>query len=265
MDDWRLCTRCGLVPGAARDDDPEECLCDDCRRHVEHLGEAAVDLARLLVRWGREQRWRGVDAEVLLEAVGLSFALFEARVSGGPDLGGAPQLLHAGLEGDALLLTLASDPTAVWREAFGSLESPHHRVPFLVVTEPGPSPADVTLHYWDKREHAAKTLTFWSGDDQVLEEFEEATGARRWGVPWSVVQVGGLAEGSSGAVEDLCEIAGALGFFPLVGSRDAASGTATIELAGDMTELARAELVDTIASSLACDPLKVSVEPVGRR
>src|SRR5690606_29406478 len=144
-------------------------------------------------------------------------------------------------------------------------ESPHHRVPFLVVTEPGPSPADVTLHYWDKREHAAKTLTFWSGDDQVLEEFEEATGARRWGVPWSVVQVGGLAEGSSGAVEDLCEIAGALGFFPLVGSRDAASGTATIELAGDMTELARAELVATIAGWLACDPLKVSVAPVARR
>jgi len=34
MDDWRLCTRCGLVPGRPREDDPDTYLCDVCRRHV---------------------------------------------------------------------------------------------------------------------------------------------------------------------------------------------------------------------------------------
>jgi hypothetical protein len=265
MDDWRLCTRCGLVPGRARDEDPDNYLCEDCRHHVEQLGEAATDLAHVLMRWGREQEWRGVGPEVLLEAVGLSFALFEARVAGGPALAGTPQLLHAGIEGDALQLTLASDPTSVWREAFGSLESRHHRVPFLVMTETESGPVDVTLHYWDKRERAAKTISFWTADEQVLGEFSEATEARRWGVPWNVVQVGGLKESSSGAVEDLCAIVGSLGFFPATGSRDAATGTATVELAGDMTDGAREQLLEAISRSLACDPRKVSIEPAGMR
>jgi len=265
MDDWRLCSRCGLVPGRARDEDTDGFLCEECRRHVDQLGEAAVDLSHQLMRWAREQRFRGVTPEVLLEAVGLSFALFEARVVSGPDLTGAPQLLHAGIEGDALKLTLASEPTAVWREEFGSIESRHERVPFLVVTEDESGPVDVTLHYWDKRERAARTLSFWTADEQVLDEFSQASEARRWGVPWSVLHVGGLKEGSAGAVEDLCAIVGALGFFPAAGSRDAATGTATIEMAGDLSGGAREQLLDTIASSLACDPGKVSIETVRTR
>lgn len=264
MDDWRLCERCGLAPGRARDE-TDEYLCEGCRRRVEQLGDAAVDLARLLMRWGREQRWQGVDEDVLLEAAGLSFALFEARMLEGADLSGTPQLLHAGLEGDALVLTLASDPTAVWREAFGSLESRHERVQFLVVSESAPGPVDVTLHFWDKRERAARSLSFWTADDQVLDELLESSEARRWGVPWSVVRVGGLKERATDAVADLCAIADALGFFPVTGSRDAASGTATVELAGDMSDGARAELLDTIASALACDPGEVSIEPVAAR
>ena len=179
MDDWRLCTRCGLVPGRARDDEPDNYLCDECRGKVEQLGDAATSLAHVLMRWGREQEWNGVEPEVLLEAVGLSFALFEARVLSGPALAGTPQLLHAEIAGDALELTLASDPTSVWRETFGSLESQHHRVPFLVMTEKDSGPVDVTLHYWDKRERAAMTLGFWAAEEQVLEEFSRAGGACR--------------------------------------------------------------------------------------
>ncbi len=261
MDDWRLCTRCGLVPGRARDDEPDNYLCDECRGKVEQLGDAATSLAHVLMRWGREQEWNGVEPEVLLEAVGLSFALFEARVLSGPALAGTPQLLHAEIAGDALELTLASDPTSVWRETFGSLESQHHRVPFLVMTEKDSGPVDVTLHYWDKRERAAKTLCFWAAEEQVLADFSEATEARPWGVPWNVVQVGGLKESSAGAVEDLCEIVGSLGFFPTTGSRDAASGTAAVELAGDMNEGAKELLMEAIARSLACDPRSVSIRP----
>jgi hypothetical protein len=260
-DDWRLCERCGVAPGRSRDDDAGEYLCESCRRHAAQLGEAAIDLSTLLMRWAREQRWRGVDPEVLLQAVGLSFALFESRLVEGPDLGDVPQLLHACLDDGALQLTLASDPTSVWREEFGSLDSRHDRVPFLVLSETGPGPVDVTLHYWDKRERAALTLRFWTADDHVLDELFEASEGRRWGVPWNLVRVGGVREGSD-AVEDLCAITGALGYFPVTGTRDAATGTATVEVAGDMTEVDREELLVTIASSLACDPGKVSIVPV---
>lgn len=261
MDDWRLCARCGLVPGRPREDDPDTYLCDACRRHVEQLGDAAAELTHVLMRWGREQEWRGVDHDVLLEALGLGFGLFEARLLGGASLAGTPQLLGAAVVDDALELVLSSGPAAVWREAFGSFDSRHPRVPFLAVTETGGGPVDVTLHYWDKRERAAMTLGFWAAEEQVLEEFSRAADARRWGVPWSVVEVGGLEEGSAGAVEYLCDIVGRLGFFPATGSRDAATGTATVELAGDMNDGARALLVETITRSLACDPASVEVRP----
>ena len=75
------------------------------------------------------------------------------------------------------------------------------------------------------------------------------------------MRVGGVREGSD-AVEDLCAITGALGYFPVTGTRDAATGTATVEVAGDMTEVDREELLVTIASSLACDPHEVSIVPV---
>lgn len=75
------------------------------------------------------------------------------------------------------------------------------------------------------------------------------------------MQVGGLKESSAGAVEDLCEIVGSLGFFPTTGSRDAASGTAAVELAGDMNEGAKELLMEAIARSLACDPRSVSIRP----
>lgn len=259
MDQWRLCTRCGLGPGRAREDEPDNYLCDECDRRIDLMGEAAADLSHILMRWRREQEWRGIDPEVLLEAAGLSFALFEGRVLAGAGPSYTPQLLHAEYAGDALELTLAKSPTSVWRESFGAWDSPHDRVPFLVVTEADVGPADVTLHYWDKREKAACTLGFWSGEDQVLEDFALATEARAWGVPWSVVQVGGLKEESSQAVEDLRAIAGSLGFFPATGSRDAAEGTAAVELAGDVSGDAREQLLDAIARSLACDPRAVSI------
>src|SRR5690606_33429512 len=149
---------------------PDTYLCDACRRHVEQLGDAAAARAHVLMRWGREQEWRGVDHEVLREALGLGVGLFEAPLLGGASLAGTPQLLGAAVVDDALELVLSSGPAAVWREAFGSFDSRLPRVPFLVVTETGGGPVDVTLHYWDKRERAAMTLGFWAAEEQVLEE-----------------------------------------------------------------------------------------------
>lgn len=259
MSEWSLCARCKLVPGRPHDEDAGTFLCDDCARRVDELGEAAESLGHTLMHWGRDQEWRGVDPDVLLEAAGLAFALFEARLLSGGSLAGSPQLLHAGLSDDSLELTLANDPTSVWQESFGSLESRHRRVPFLLVSQDDGSPLDLTLHFWDKRDKFADSIDFWTGDEQVLAELAAATETRRWGVPWNVVEVGGLKESSAGAVEDLCEIVGALGFFPATGGRDAARGTATIELAGDLNEVARELLVETITQSFACDARSVKI------
>ncbi len=259
MSEWSLCARCGLVPGRPRYEDGGAFLCDDCATRVERLGEASETLAHTLMHWARDQEWRGADADVLLESAGLAFALFEARLLSGGPLAGSPQLLHAGMNGDSLELTLANDPTTVWQESFGSLDSRHRRVPFLVVSQNEAHPVDLTLHYWDKRERSTESLDFWTADEQVLTDLCEATETRRWGVPWNVVEVGGLKESSAGAVEDLSEIVGALGFFPATGGRDAARGTATIELAGDLNEGARELLVETITQSFACDARSVKI------
>jgi len=261
MDEWSLCARCGLVTGRARDDDSGIVLCDECAKRVDQLGEASESLAHTLMRWARDQEWRGIDRDVLLEAGGLSFALFEARLMDGEALGASPQLLHSERSGSTLNLTVASGPTTVWFETFGAWDSPATRVPFLTQTEGSAGPIDVVLHYWDKRERAAGSLAFWSGDDQVLAEFSAATVGQQWGVPWNVVRVDGLTERSPQAVDDMCAIAGSLGFFPTVSRRDASVGSASVEMAGDMTGSAKELLVDTISRALPCDPGSISIRP----